>query len=241
MRSNAATMRIITTLLMGVLFISCSNEVSYDIDSIGRVDHDFSLDDSQWTLANEQADLDELLNSLEAIAAWHVASDTGISFQAPLPDTEYSTLVQEFPCSLPREAEALWRWKDGESTDYFVWYHGFLPMQEAIEQYKYLRSEPIFGWREAWIPMFQFQDEWYFVECTKDPGIGSPVVLYFSESGPSYAYTNLTKYMKTMAVAMDRGALTWEENWWSDDDEVGSLAAIHSELNELASFPYALD
>lgn len=241
MRSRVATKRATIASLLGLLLVSCSDKGQFDTDSTGRFEHEYALDASQWTLADEQADLTDLLESLESIAAWHNTADTGISLQAALPDSEYSALVQEFPCSVPREAETLWRWKNGESTDYFIWYHGFLPLEEAVKQYKYLQSEPMFGWRQTWIPIFQFQDEWYFVECRRAAGDGSPVIFYFTESGPSYAYTNLTTYMKTMAAAMDRGVLTWEENWWNDEFDVSLLAAIHSEFNALARFPYALD
>ena len=107
----------------------------------------------------------------------------------------------------------MWRWRDGESTDYFVWYHGFLSVQDSIDEYRLLTSEPIFRWATNWIPVFKFQDEWYFVECGNEPVAAAPVVLYFTEDEPGYAYVNLTRYMKTMAMAMERRALAWSGNW----------------------------
>ena len=226
-------LRILSIILVGMLTMSCSDEAPYK--------HDFSISHSQRALANQQADLVVLRDAAEKIESWHAQAETGILLNAALSDQEYLRLINEFPCSLSQEVQALWKWKNGESTDYFVWYHGFLTLQEAIEQYRYLLSEPIFGWQKNWIPIFQFQDEWYFVECNDNPAAGAPLILYFTESGPSYAYTNLTTYLRTMAAAMDRGVLTWTDSWWSISDNEEDLAAIHDEYNDLASFPYAVE
>ena len=215
------------------LLVGCSNDSSYD--------HGLTVDDSQWALANQQADLAMLIDAAREIEAWHAREQTGIQLNPAVSDQEYLELVSEFPCSPPEEVEALWKWKNGESTDRFVWYHGFLSLQEALEEYRYLTSEPIFGWEETWIPVFQFQDEWNVVVCDSEPNVGAPVIHYFTESGPSYAYTNLTTYLRTMAAAMDRGALTWTDGWWSSSDEVKDLAAIHDEHNDVAKFPYAVE
>ena len=213
--------------------MSCSSDETYD--------HDFMIYNSQWDLASQQADLAMLRDAAKKIEAWHAKAQTGIQLNAAVSDQKYLELISEFPCSLPQEVEALWNWKNGESTDYFVWYHGFLSLQEAIEQYRYLLSEPIFGWQENWVPIFQFQDEWNFVTCKIEPTVGAPVIHYFTESGPSYAYTNLTTYLSTMAAAMDRGALTWADGWWSNSDDEKDLAAIHDEFNDAARFPYAIE
>lgn len=218
---------------VGLLTMSCSGDESYD--------HGFAISASQWALANQQADLKLLQDSAKAIESWHAQAKTGILLNSPLSDQQYGELVGEFPCALPQEVQALWKWKNGESTDYFIWYHGFLSLEDAIRQYNYLLSEPIFGWQKNWIPFFQFQDEWYFVECKNEPTAGAPVIHYFTESGPSYAYTNLTMYLATMAEAMDRGVLTWREGWWNDLDDRRKLVAIHDEYNDLAKFPYAIE
>jgi hypothetical protein len=205
------------------------------------VAHPFEISPDARALAVEQADSDLLRASLSSISAWHAQADTGIRLNPPLPQPDYRALAAGFPCPLPGELETLWQWRNGESTDYFGWYHGFLSVQESLEQYRQLRAEPLFGWHENWIPVFQFEDEWYVVECAAPAVAGAPVIHFFTESGPSYAYTNLTRYVQTQAIAMERGVLTWEDSWWSDRDDIGGFAGIHRELNTLAVFPYALE
>lgn len=228
-----ATLRLVLIASAGLVTTSCSEDESYE--------HDFVVSDAQWALAIQQADTAALRDSANRIQAWHAEVQTGIQLRPAITKQTYLELTNEIPCSLPQELEALWKWRNGETTDYFVWYHGFLSLQEAIEQYNYLLSEPLFGWRENWIPVFQFQDEWYFVECKEESTAGAPMIHYFTESGPSYAYTNMTTYLRTMAEAMDSRTLNWENGWWSDSIRMRDLAAVHGEYNDLAKFPYAVE
>ena len=65
-----------------------------------------------------------------------------------------------------------------------------------------------------------------------------PVVFYFIESGPAAAYSNLGRYMQTIAAALDSGALSWNasDDWWKENIE--DLAGIHATFNPGLPFPY---
>ena len=223
---------ILVLAAFGIFVTACSSE--------GQYQHQFPLKQSQRTLAIEALDASELRNSLESIRAWHETVGSGLNLNPPLSEAAFDREIRKFPCELPTELRELWRWHNGESTNYFVWYHGFLSVQESIDQYQHLTSEPLYRWSPNWIPVFKFQDEWYFVECADESVAATPVILYFTEDEPAYAYVNLTRYMKTMATAMERHVLVWSGDWWADSD-TRELAKVHREFNEPANFPYALD
>ncbi|MEM7430927.1 MAG: hypothetical protein AAF351_03190 [Pseudomonadota bacterium] len=197
---------------------------------------DYPPDDVAWQIADERADADAMITALEQIHDWHTANDTGLELQPALNHGALTEGLSVFPCDVPGELITLWSWRDGESSNRFIWYHRFLSVSDAADEYLRLLTED--EWKAHWIPVFEFEGEWYFVDCEKDASIGSPVSLYFNESGPSYNYVNLTSYLQTMAAAMDRGLLNWNEGWWAGTDKVQDLASVHAEFNEGVSFPY---
>jgi hypothetical protein len=177
-----------------------------------------------------------LLAALEQIAAFHAQEQTGLVLNPPVPD--YPGLAEEFPCRLSQEMETLWGWRNGEKTDRFVWYHRFLPMEEALRQYRLLRANPLVAWHPSWIPVFRFEGEWYATVCADSASAAAPVIHYFIEDGAQVAYINLATWMTTMAEALDAGALTWQDGWWRED--IKRLAAIHAQENPGVPFPYYL-
>lgn len=188
--------------------------------------------------AAELADNARLLAAADRIREWHDENGTGLSLNDAMSGSSALVATLEFGCDLPEELLALWRWRNGESSDVFTWYHRFLSLEDALAEYHALIRSPVYAWQPNWIPVFEFQEEWYFVECARTAVAGAPVSLYFSETGPLYAYVNLTTFLDTMATAMARGAVRWENGAWQQDE--GMLKNIHDELNASGTFPYAV-
>lgn len=188
--------------------------------------------------ARELYSQDGLLSALESIRSYHGNQGTGMQLNAPATDTDIDRAEAFFGCRLPEELTTLWRWHNGESTESFLWYHAFLSIEESMSAYRLLVYTPLAKWRRSWIPVFAFEGEWYGVACGDAPATASPVVFYFIESGPEAAYSNLTRYMQTMAEALANGALAWDktDNWWRED--IKALAATHARLNPGMPFPY---
>ena len=84
--------------------------------------------------------------------------------------------------------------------------------------------------------MFEFQGEWYGVECNESQTVASPIVHYFVEDEPVVAYSSLTSYMKTIAKALKEKVIWWEEGSW--DSDINRLIDIYNEFNSGTSFPY---
>jgi cell wall assembly regulator SMI1 len=195
-----------------------------------------NLDANSIKRAEEQYDKKELLSSLKDIELFHKLNRTGLKLNVPAKIQEIKEVESVFGCDLPEELQELWRWHNGESTDKFIWYHKFLSTSESISQYRLLVLTSSINWNKNWIPVFEYQGEWYGVQCGNSTPKASPVILYFTESGTSVAYTNLTTYMQVIAKAVNNGGLKWKENWW--DDDMQTVSNIHAELNLGVKFPY---
>lgn len=187
-------------------------------------------------IAVKRADQTRLLDALAQIEAFHANNRTGLSLNPPLDEAALDKALSGFPCEIPDEARTLWAWRNGESTGQFIWYHRFLPVEEAVREYRQLTSNPLYAWSKHWIPVFEFEGEWYAVECTPGETAGTPVIHYFMEDDPKQAYINLTAYMSVIAAAIQQGALRWDGQWW--DDDIQRLSRIHARLNPDIGFPY---
>lgn len=204
----------------------------------------FRIDDAMRNNADASYSPERLTRALDTIEQWHRSNGTRIASElAPgLDDAEIDRQFADLGCVPSRELRALWRWRNGhEDTGVAQWlgvYHQFLPLEAALEQRNQLRLFTLFGWDKRWIPVFQFQDEWYFVECGDRERDAGPLLLYFIESGTSYSYLSLTSYLETMAQAMSEGAIRAQGPDRDMIDDTAALAKIHARLNPGLSFPY---
>lgn len=194
------------------------------------------LDEVDMKIASDAGDISELREALEAIERRHLANETGIQLNQGAKSEDIVQLEKELQCKIPKELAEIWEWRNGESTANFIWYHRFLSVEEALSQYQELTSHEWSLWQPDWIPVFEFEGEWYGVKCDEERRTASPVVFYFIEDEPHIAYVNLTRYMRTMAKAMEQGALSWGGIAWEED--VHRLHDIFSELNPGMEFPY---
>ncbi|MCU7960541.1 MAG: hypothetical protein KZQ58_11220 [gamma proteobacterium symbiont of Bathyaustriella thionipta] len=194
--------------------------------------------DQQRQQAAEHANSTQLLAALENIRAFHERNNSGLQLQAALPAAEFERLSAAFPCVIPDELQTLWSWRNGESSDVFIWYHRFLPLQEALSQYRILSNTPFSGWSRYWIPVFSYEGEWYGLECGDKPRSGSPLILYTLEDAGRLAYRNLGSYLQSMSRALDEGAIIWQQDGWNAMDGAKPYSRIFSELNPGIAFPY---
>jgi len=202
-------------------------------------DSGLNLDAESIAKAEKHSNEQALLASLKDIELFHAQNKTGLALNAPAEHKDIKEAEAVFGCVPPKELQTLWRWHNGESTDKFIWYHKFLSIKDSISQYKSLNLFGIFSWKKNWIPVFEFQGEWYGVQCGDTTPKASPVIFYFTESGVAVAYTNLTTYMQVMAQSMNNGGLTWKSDWWVDNTK--TVSRIHAELNPGIKFPYHVD
>lgn len=216
-----------TTIFFIFLLIStgCNSGLKLDADSIARAEE----------LYNEQV----LISSLKSIELFHIRNKTGLKLNAPAEDQDIKEAQSVFGCVPPKELQTMWRWHNGESTDKFIWYHKFLSIKDSISQYKSLNLYGFMSWKKNWIPVFEFEGEWYGVQCGDTTPDASPVIFYFTESGVAVAYTNLTTYMQVMAQSIKNDGLKWKADSWVDNIKI--VSKIHSKLNPGIKFPYYVD
>jgi len=200
---------------------------------------DFPKDASKLKAAEEAYNEALLVDSLNEIEAWHARNDTGVAniLTKGRPPT---SILEEFSgtdCKPTAELKALWSWHDGGvGATPFVWYHDFLPLKEALSEYKWLRLNPLVQWDPQYIPIFAFEGEWYAAYCGQDADSAGPIVHYFLEDEPRMVYVNLTAFMASMAEALRSGAVQWDNDAMTDD--IREMRAIHQRFNRGYDFPY---
>ena len=200
----------------------------------------------QRVKAEEIFDAFAMAASLEQILTWHQTNQTEIP-DALNPGIDRASILTAFsnlPCQPTEESIQLWTWHNGTqySSVPFIWYHDFLSVEDAISEYRQLASNPLIGWGKNWIPVFSFQDEWYFVECYEEARVASPVgYLFLENTEVYYTYLSLTRMLETAAAWFDQGAVFWDNESWGLGDDIKEVFAIHQKLNEGAHFPYHVE
>ncbi len=178
-----------------------------------------------------------LQQSLEEIAAWHASEATGMALHPGADEAQIHAAAQGFGCHPPEELIELWRWHDGQSgAAPFVWYHDFLPLTDALAEYRWLLMHPLIPWDRDFVPVFSFEGEWYAVYCGPEPARAGPVLHFFLEDEARLTHVNLTVFFAGMAQALRDGALRWEDGAMRED--LAALFSIHQALNPGYAFPY---
>lgn len=218
-------------LLSSVLLMSCE-KTEYRSS-------EFVVDNELVEKANNLYEVETLISSLNSIKDFHGKNSTSLKLNPPASDADLDHIESVMGCKLPEELKTLWSWHNGESSNNFIWYHRFLPVSESVQHYQELTSSSWSSWPKNWIPVFEFEGEWYGVECSKVTRKASPVIFYFVEDGEKIAYLNITRYMQFISQALEADALRIKNDWWEDD--ITRMAKIHAALNEGILFPYAVD
>ncbi|MFC1852308.1 SMI1/KNR4 family protein [candidate division CSSED10-310 bacterium] len=160
-----------------------------------------------------------------------------------LTPAEIQKLTKDFPAVLPRELELLYQWHNGTEANCelpLIWYHSFLNLEQALVEYKKLRRLSfITGWQKNWLPIFDFQGEYYFINCSTTQVDALPIFLYFDEVPEiEFSYLNLTTMMATGLKWYESEAayLIDQEGFLGED--IQKLSKIHQQLNPGVRFPY---
>ena len=221
-------------LMLIVLSLSaCNGQISNPITSEHRARAEETFNATTFT------------TSLEQILLWHQTNNTEV-VSALNPGIDEAALREKFAdlsCRPPEELIELWAWHNGvnDSAHPFIWYHNFLSVEAAIAEYESLMANPLIGWPADWIPIFEFEGEWYFVECYEEPRKASPVGYFFLEDPDAiYAYVNLTKMLETSAIWFNQSAVIWDNDQQGMNEDLKALFEIHQALNEGARFPYSV-
>lgn len=205
----------------------------------GGCSGEFPSTGSQIQSAKERADLESLRRSLESIRAWHASNETGLA-SSLRPGLSTAELEAELPfgkCSLSGELRTIWSWRDGERAELpFVWYHDFLPLEDAKSEYRWLLLNPLVRWDPEYLPILSFEGEWYGAYCGSSAGESGPVIHYFLEDGARVTATNLTTFMAMMAEVFESGAVEWVKGGMVE--RIGQVRAIHRQYNPGLAFPY---
>ena len=204
---------------------------------------EFPVDARTQQLAADHADTRALLDALERIESWHASHGTGLELRAGRDAAALTRRLRGSDLHATDELVALYGWHDGEARADaldFVWGFDFLPLDDAIGDRRWLRWVPLLGWDADYLPILSFQGEWFAVDCGREGQAGSPVVHLFLEDSPRVAFTNLTTMMRTMAEAMESGAIRWDSEVGAMVDDVQAVSEIHARLNPGAEFPYAV-
>lgn len=186
--------------------------------------------------------------ALEQILQWHREHTTGISdaLQPGLSRADILEKFEDLPCRPTEELIQLWSWHDGVETAStpFIWYHDFLPLDKAVATYKRFTINRLtgLGWKRNWIPVFEFEGEWYFTECYDEVRPAGPVgYLFIEETRTYYSYLNLTRMMQTQAEWLRQGMISWNYGTEAMEENIQEMAEVYRKLNEGAEFPYNVE
>jgi len=189
--------------------------------------------------AEAHFDKELLVRSLNEIEAWHVRNNTGVagSLGAGKRPAAIAAAFAGTECSPTEELKTLWAWHDGESSPVpFVWYHDFLPLNDALAEYRRLLLNPLVQWDPRYVPIFSFEGEWYAAYCGKGARSSGPIAHFFLEDEPRTTYVNLTTFAASMAEALGSGAVRWHKDAMVED--IRALRLIHRKYNRGLEFPY---
>lgn len=145
--------------------------------------------------------------------------------------------IEGTDCRPTDELKSLWSWRDGGiGPAPFVWYHDFLPLQEALSEYKRLLLNPLVHWDPRYVPIFSFEGEWYAAFCGKGVGTAGPIIHFSLEDEPRITHMNFTSFLAGMAEALRTGAVWWEDDAMAED--IRKMHLIHQKFNCGYGFPY---
>lgn len=197
--------------------------------------------------ANKAYNPGRLSESLHAIKLWHENNSPAVakSLKPGLNKNMIKARFLDLGVAAPKELIDLYSLHNGcdpVSNIPFIWYHDFLTLDQAISEYRNLMgARSLTGWRGEWFPVFQFQDEYYFVDCWKKDQIAAPVLHYFMEDTVIRpVFLNLTVMMETMDEIFQSNAVWIDKEWGALKDDIKRIKEIHEKHNPGLEFPYSV-
>ena len=195
-------------------------------------------------LAVEKADRAALEAALERIRIWLEANNPVVANKLlpGLTEEEIEELTADLPFRLPQEVLWLYQWRGGVDllAGDFMWYHRWMTLEAAIDEYRSLRRTVYMGWKRSWFPLFETQEEYYFVKCGATAVEAAPVYFFFNEDPEvSVAYINLRTLAETVAACYERGVVeVVDAAEGFTEGDAAAIARVHREFNPGVEFPY---
>lgn len=164
----------------------------------------------------ESYSAERLHAAIDRIEYWLEANNPVVasSLQPGLAPVAVDSIARERGCALPRELVELYGWRNGMQSDTdmpFTLYHRFMSLQDALDRRDAYRN-PVFRLGSPlpgdWIPVLEFQGEFFFIRCDA-VGIPGAVVWYWSgeELEIHRVFASLTGLLETAADWYESGAI----------------------------------
>lgn len=197
--------------------------------------------EQQIKYADAESDLGALNLSLENILQWHDMNDTRLirEINDGLTLRSIRRIEDDIGYKFPEELVELYKWRNGTNSDsQVIWYHRFIPLEEAAALRKTIKSMKIKQWEDHWFPIFEYQGEYYFIKLDDEDRRASPVYIAFPYQSVTYSYTNLTTMAKTASEVLASGEIIMEDTGYMVEEDVSVIRKIYEKYNMHSSFPY---
>jgi len=147
---------------------------------------------------------------------------------------------------LPEEVRQVLGWHDGNLSRALdtplLWYHALLSIDASMELRRTMSMIPGAGFRRNWWPLFVFQDEIYFVACTKERHKALPVRFYMGEVPETpAAFTSVSSLFETLLTGFTSGAVHSPDDEGITQWRLPVVRQIHQRFNPGVAFPYFVD
>ena len=186
----------------------------------------------------------ELKDALRLIRHWHQKSESRLleGLQPSLGRQETVARLEKINCKPPEEYLILYEWHNGSSDrGPLLWYHNFMPIERALAERERMLELLGPSWKPTWLPVFEFEGEYYFIDCLPDSGAALPVYYFFLEEPEiTYAYVNLTSMMKTAKELMESNVVALHSDFSFDDKGIDKIYEVYRRHNKETNFPYAI-
>lgn len=164
--------------------------------------------------------MSELTDALRRIESWlqHHAPSMLETLLPGLTEPEIEQATTDLPFYMPDDLCELYQWRNGNamSVDYgasFLPAYVLNPLEVAVKRYQQeVNFQGWEMWDQRWLPLFQYECDYFFAEVGKPVQSPSKIREFFRED-PSYnlVYHSLTSMMQTIAECYETGAY-WIES-----------------------------
>lgn len=121
---------------------------------------------------------------------------------------------RDFGLEIPREVKDLYAWHDGMHAEnredhQLLYYHYFLPLDEALELCEHFEEVEFFRYSEDLLgnkilPLFEYECEYYAARCNSEKQDRAPI--YFVYHGEKVVYDSLTTMLMSILECYRIGA-----------------------------------
>lgn len=166
----------------------------------------------------------DLTNALNRIFAWleQHSPRSASGFQPGLSSEEIEERLDVLPFCVSQEVKELYRWHNGDVMCSPIFgYLSFLDLDTACEISESLNG--IYPQSRYIFPVFDFDGEYFAIECGEDMTIANSVFHVSDCHELSFAFINLTSMMLALAECYETGVYAVKENGKIDVDVINAV------------------